>query len=353
MILRHARVGGELKTIVTEGGRIALVTDRDMPEGVDVGGKRVIPGLIDVHTHGANGLDTMDADFAPLCRFYAQHGTTAFLPTTMTMPYADILRVTTASTACEGAQILGFHLEGPFISEKHKGAQDPANIRLPSVADFAQFQNVKMVTMAPELPGSEEFIRAVSDRTVVSIGHTDCDYETALRAIDCGANCLTHTYNAMPPLHHRAPGPIGAGFERHIYAQLICDGFHVAPPVIRATWQLFGTERMVIISDSIRTAGLPDGEYVCGGLPVVLKGGAARLTDGTIAGSSATLWDCVRTATKSGIPFEDAVRMASETPARLLGVKKGRIAEGFDADLLIVDEDMEIDTVIIGGEIYR
>ena len=265
MILRHARVGGELKTIVTEGGRIALVTDRDMPEGVDVGGKRVIPGLIDVHTHGANGFDTMDADFAPLCRFYAQHGTTAFLPTTMTMPYADILRVTTANTACEGAQILGFHLEGPFISEKHKGAQDPANIRMPSVTDFAQFQNVKMVTMAPELPGSEEFIRAVSDRTVVSIGHTDCDYETALRAIDCGANCLTHTYNAMPPLHHRAPGPIGAGFERHIYAQLICDGFHVAPTVIRATWQLFGTERMVIISDSIRTAGLPDGEYVCGG----------------------------------------------------------------------------------------
>ena len=169
MILRNARVGGTLKTIVLENGKIVLVTDRDMPEGTDVGGKRVIPGLIDVHTHGANGFDAMDADFAPLCRFYALHGTTSFLPTTMTMPYADILRVTTANTDCEGAQILGFHLEGPFISEKHKGAQDPANIRMPSVADFAQFQNVKMITMAPELPGSEAFIHAVSDKTVVSI----------------------------------------------------------------------------------------------------------------------------------------------------------------------------------------
>ena len=187
---------------------------------------------------------------------------------------------------------------------------------------------------------------------VVSLGHTDCDYETAISAINNGAKCLTHTYNAMPPLHHRNPGPIGAAFEKHIYAQLICDGFHISKPVVLAAYKMFGADRLTLISDSIRSAGLPDGEYESGGLKVILKDGAARLQDGTIAGSSATLLDCVKTAVKFGIPFEDAVKMASETPANMLGIKKGRIEKGYDADLLIVDNEINIKTVIMGGKVF-
>lgn len=228
------------------------------------------------------GLDTMDADFKPMCRFYAEHGTTSFLPTTMTMGYDALERVTNAETDFPGADILGFHFEGPYISAKHKGTQNEKYIKNPSVEEFSRFKNVKMVTVAPELAGSEEFIRAVTPDCTVSLGHTDCDYETALAAIDSGASCLTHTYNAMPPFHHRNPGPVGAAFERHIYAQIICDGFHISRPVVLATYKMFGADRMTLISDSIRSAGLPDGEYESGGLKVFLKDGAARLADGTI-----------------------------------------------------------------------
>ena len=210
-----------------------------------------------------------------------------------------------------------------------------------------------MVTIAPESEGSAEFIRAVTPECIVSIGHTDCTYETALEAIENGASCLTHTYNAMPPFHHRNPGPIGAAFERHIYVQIICDGFHISKPVVLATYKMFGADRMLLISDSIRSAGLPDGEYESGGLKVFLKNGAARLADGTIAGSSATLLDCVKKAVEFGIPLDDAVRMASRTPAELLGVKKGRIEPGYDADLLITDRKLNIKTVITAGKVFK
>lgn len=353
MNLNNALVDGRPVHIEIRGGKIAALCDSPLPDALDAGGARVIPGLIDVHTHGCAGMDTMDADFAEMCRFYAQHGTTSFLPTTMTMGQEALVRVTHAETRFPGAQILGFHLEGPYISPKHKGAQNEAYIRRPSPEEFSAFRNVRMMTLAPELDGSEAFIRAVTPDCVIALGHTDCDYETALRAIDCGANCLTHTYNAMPPLHHRRPGPIGAAFERHIYAQLICDGFHIAKPVVLATYRMFGPERMTLISDSIRCAGLPDGEYESGGLRVFLRGGAARLADGTIAGSCAMLWDCVKKAVEFGIPFDDAVRMATQTPAELLGVKKGRIAPGYDADLLLIDDRLNLSAVFIAGEQFR
>ena len=270
-------------------------------------------------------------------------------------PGTDILSIVRGydlPTEFPGAQILGFHLEGPYISPKHKGAQNEKFIRKPDINEFRRFKRVKMMTLAPETEGAYEFISAVTPECVIALGHTDCGYETALRAIGCGANCLTHTYNAMPPFHHRNPGPIGAAFERNIYAQLICDGFHISKPVVLATYKMFGPERMTIISDSIRCAGLPDGRYESGGLDVILKDGAARLPDGTIAGSCAMLWDCVKKAVEFGIPFEDAVRMASRTPAELLGVKKGVIDCGYDADMLIIDEKMNITAVIIAGEIY-
>lgn len=353
MVIYNAEIGGKLKSVIIKDGIIEDVVDNTGSGDIDAGGNRLIPGLIDVHTHGCIGMDTMDADFEPMCRFYAEHGTTSFLPTTMTMGYDALERVTNAKTDFTGANILGFHFEGPYISAKHKGAQNEKYIKNPSARDFSRFKNVKMITVAPELDGSMDFIKEITPDCVVSIGHTDCDYETALRAIDKGASCLTHTYNAMPPLHHRNPGPIGAAFERHIYAQLICDGFHISKPVVLATYKMFGAERMTLISDSIRSAGLPDGEYESGGLKVFLKDGAARLSDGTIAGSSATLLDCVKTAVNFGIEFDDAVKMASQTPADMLGVKKGRIEKGYDADLLIVDKDINIKTVIIGGNIFN
>ena len=349
MIIYNAEIKGSLKSIVIKNGIIADISDNVKKGDINADGNRVIPGLIDVHTHGCVGLDTMDADFEPMCRFYAEHGTTSFLPTTMTMDYDALKRVTNAKTDFKGANILGFHFEGPYISPKHKGAQNEKYIKNPSVEDFKQFKNVKMITLAPELQGAMEFIKAVTPDCVVSIGHTDCDYETALNAIENGASCLTHTYNAMPSFHHRNPGPIGAAFEKHIYAQLICDGLHISKPTVLATYKMFGADRLTLISDSIRCAGLPDGEYESGGLKVFLKEGAARLADGTIAGSSATLLDCVKTAISFGIPFDDAVKMASETPANMLGIKKGRIEKGYDADLLIVDKELGIKTVVIGG----
>ena len=352
MIIYNALIGGCLKSVIIKDGKIAEVTDNINSGDINAGGNRLIPGLIDVHTHGCVGLDTMVADFEPMCRFYAEHGTTSFLPTTMTMGYDALERVTNAETDFAGANILGFHFEGPYISPKHKGAQNEKYIKNPSYEDFERFKKVKMITLAPELEGSMEFIKAVAPDCAVSIGHTDCNYETALTAIENGAKCLTHTYNAMPPLHHRNPGPIGAAFEKHIYAQLICDGFHISKPVVLATYKMFGADRMTLISDSIRCAGLPDGEYESGGLKVFLKDGAARLADGTIAGSSATLLDCVKTAVKFGIPFDDAVKMASETPANMLGIKKGRIEQGYDADLLIVDNEINLKTVIINGEVF-
>ena len=353
MIIYNAEINGELKTVKLDGGKIVSVEPDTGRGDIDAGGNLLLPGLIDVHTHGCIGMDTMDADFEPMCRFYAEHGTTSFLPTTMTMGYDALERVTKAKTDFPGAEILGFHFEGPYISEKHKGAQNPAYIKKPSAEEFSHFKNVKMVTIAPESEGSAEFIRAVTPECIVSIGHTDCTYETALEAIENGASCLTHTYNAMPPFHHRNPGPIGAAFEKHIYAQIICDGFHISKPVVLATYKMFGADRMVLISDSIRSAGLPDGEYESGGLKVFLKNGAARLADGTIAGSSATLLDCVKKAVEFGIPLDDAVRMASRTPAELLGVKKGRIEPGYDADLLITDRELNIKTVITAGKVFK
>ncbi len=354
MILNHCRIADKLWTLVLKNGKITAIMDTALEGGIDVGEKRVIPGLVDVHTHGMFGFDTMDADFETLCRVYASCGTTSFLPTTMTMGYDDLQKVTDAKTDFAGAEILGFHFEGPFIAESQKGAQDPNNIKKPCYEDLSRFQNIRMITVAPETEGSEAFIRRASKEMVVSLGHTDCDYETALAAFEWGATCLTHTYNAMPPFHHRAPGPIGAAFDRSMYVQVICDGLHVSPSVMRATYKLFGADRMVMISDSIRPAGLPDGRYEAGGLAIVKQDGVARVAEsGALAGSSATLWDCVCAAVKCGIPFDDAVQMATATPAALIGAThKGRIAVGCDADLLIINEDMTIDTVILRGEVW-
>ena len=352
MIISNANVKGKLVSIVIENGTITEITDKVLAGDIDAKGRRVVPGMVEIHAHGCMGLDTMDANFEPMCEYLGGKGTTSWLPTTMTMDYESLKKVDEAKIDFPGTNILGFHFEGPYISHKQKGAQNEAYIKDPDLEGFKQFKNVKMITMAPELPGSMEFIEKCG--CVVAIGHTSCDYATAIDAIEHGANCLTHTYNAMPGLHHRNPGPIGAAFEKQIYAQLICDGFHISKPMVLATYKLFGSDRMVIISDAIRPAGLADGIYESGGLEVHMKDGAARLADGTIAGSTATLWQCVCKAVEFGIDFDEAVKMATETPSKLIGAdKKGRVEVGCDADLLIIGDNMDIDNVIIGGEVFR
>lgn len=351
MIFKNVNLYGKPTDIRVENGKfteIGHISD----DGIDMKGLKAFPGLIDVHTHGIMGYDTMDADFKPMCEAYAKLGTTSFLPTTMTMGYDDLQKVSIAETKYNGANILGFHFEGPYISAKRKGAQDEKNIKVPNVDEFRQFRNVKMITVAPEVENGIEFINAVSKDTVVSLGHTDCDYDTAIRAIDAGANCLTHTFNVMPPLLHRAPGPIGAAVEKNIYAQIICDGFHISRAAVIAAYRMFGCDRMCLISDSIRPAKLPEGKYESGGLDVFVKDDSIRLKDGTIAGSYACLFDCVKKAIEFGIPETDAFRMASETPATLLGVNKGKIQNGYDADFILTDESYDLKYTVIGGDIF-
>ncbi|MBQ6948000.1 MAG: amidohydrolase family protein, partial [Clostridia bacterium] len=229
-------------------------------------------------------------------------------------------------------------------------AQDPKYIRKPDLDEFEKLPNIKMVTVAPEVEGALEFIK--NCKAIVALGHTDSDYDTAIKAIENGALCLTHTFNAMPPMLHRNPGVIGAAIEKNIYAQLICDGLHVQRGAVWALYKAFGPDRLVLISDSVQTAGLPDGRYTSGGLEVELKNNECRLLDGTLAGSSAFLLDCVKKAIEFGIPEADAFKMATETPANLLGVKKGKIEVGYDADFIFLDENYDLQVTVIDGEIY-
>lgn len=349
MILKNLTLNGVLSDITVENGKITAITPASPDtEGENFDAMVVIPGLVDIHTHGCAGYDTMDAHFEEISNYLAQNGTTSFLPTTMTMDYESIRRVTDASREVSGAQILGFHMEGPYIAEKYKGAQNGKFIKDPDLEEFKSLPDMKMVTIAPELTGSMDFIKHCG--AVVSLGHTAADYDTCIAAIEAGAMCLTHTFNAMPGIHHRNPGPIGAAVQKNIYVQAITDGLHLHPSIVLMLYKTFGPERMVIISDSMRATGLTDGIYEFGGQPIEVKNSVARTMDGAIAGSTSTLWNCVKQAISFGIPFADAVTMATRTPADLIGAKnKGRIEVGADADLLILDEEMNLSHVMIGG----
>lgn len=352
MILGNVNVNGRLCDIQICGPTIAGVYPAgELPreDYRDMGGRKALPGLIDLHIHGCVGADTMDGDLQPIAADLARHGVTAWLPTTMTAPLELLKERTAVLPPLRGAQAMGYHLEGPFLSPDYAGAQNREHLAPLSADALAGFQHIRMVTLAPELPGAIRFIS--NSGAIVSIGHTGCDYDTALRAIDAGAACLTHTFNAMPPLLHRAPGPIGAAAERGIYAQLICDGIHVHKAAVLALYKLFSADRLILISDSMRAAGLADGTYDLGGQKMEVQNGVARTADGRLAGSTAHLLDCVKNAIAFGIPEAEAVRMATATPAALLGVKKGRIEPGYDADILIAEEDLTLYQVYVRGTV--
>lgn len=342
---------------------LASVPDED---GVELDGARVIPGLIDLHTHGNSGADFSDGEYEGLrtmAAYSARHGVTSFAPTSMTLPYETLAKAFAtgrrlADEQPKGcARILGIHMEGPFFSEKKKGAQNAAYLRLPDAAAFRKLYEdcgglIRIADVAAELEGAEEFAREVSRLCAVSIAHTDADYEAASRVFDAGASHVTHLFNAMPPLHHRKPGVIGAAAEReNVAVELIGDGLHIHPSVIRLAYRLF-PERLCLISDSLRCCGMPNGEYELGGQPIWLKDRLATLADGTIAGSASNLYDCLLTVIGCGVPLEQAVRSATVVPAQELGCadRVGSIEPGKLADFVVCNAALTRRAVYLGGE---
>ena len=328
----------------------------------DLKGAYVIPGCIDVHTHGNSGCDFSDGDYNSLfimAKYLRSHGVTSFAPASMTLPY-DVLSKAYKSAKklhdempADCARLMGINMEGPFFSVKKKGAQNEAYLRNPDFEAFKKLNDecgglIKIVDFAPELEGSEEFVEQASKICTVSVAHTDATYDEAKAAFDKGATHLTHLYNAMPGIHHRNPGVIGAASENEaVTAELICDGQHVHESAVRMGFKLF-PGRICLISDSLRCCGMPDGKYELGGQDVWLKDNIAKLADGTIAGSAANLFECMRNAIRFGIKKEDAIIAATLTPAKELGVENevGQLAPGCYADMLVCDEELNLIEVI-------
>ncbi|MBO5191220.1 MAG: N-acetylglucosamine-6-phosphate deacetylase [Bacteroides sp.] len=356
-------IGGrfEKKDIRIENGKFAEFAEPGElcgleQDALNATGKYVIPGLVDVHTHGRIGLDfskITEEGLEQLLASYKTCGITSVLATTMTNEPSAVeesLRVIGTyikkqeKSACDlRAKLLGIHMEGPFLGKEKKGAHEEKYLQLPVWEQFETWQklsggNIRLVTVDPCLTGAGEFIqKCVENGIKVSLGHTACNYETAVKAQKLGADHITHTFNAMNPLHHREPGVIGAAMDTGMTMELICDGIHVHPAMVR---MLFAAhpDKVVLVSDSIPAAGMEDGEYQSGGLNVTLKDGKAVLADGTIAGSAVSLQDCLRNAIKFGVSVEQAVNSATYLAAKAVGMEEivGSIGVGRNADFLLL-----------------
>lgn len=338
-------------------------------ETLDGGGCYAIPGLIDMHFHGCKGYDFCDGTreaLKEICRYQASAGVTAVAPATMTLPVEDLEKILAAAAAYrkeedpKAADLIGVNMEGPFISRHRKGAQDGAHILPASLEVFRRFQRaagglVKVIAVAPEEPGALSFIEAAKGKVKISLAHTNADYDTAKAAFDKGVCHAVHLYNAMPPFHHRAPGVVGAVADSaHVTAELICDGIHVHPAMARAAFQMLGYRRVILISDSMRATGMPDGIYTLGGQAVRVSGKKAVLASGgAIAGSVTNLMDCMRTAVQEmGLPLEQVVACATANPAKRLGVygQYGSISPGKKANLVLLGAALQTKAVIKDGK---
>ena len=337
---------------------------------IDGEGCYAIPGLVDLHFHGCMGYDVCDGTkeaLREIAKYEASIGVTAIAPATMTLPVEELERVLSVAAeykkeAAEGADLVGINMEGPFISKVKKGAQDARNIAACDVTICQRFLDaseglVKFVGIAPEdNADAVEFINAMKDKVNISLAHTNADYDTAMAAFNAGANHAVHLYNAMPAFTHRAPGVIGAVSDsEHVDAEMICDGIHLHPAVVRATFKMLGSDRIVLISDSMRATGMSDGRYLLGGLEVDVVGNRATLvSDGALAGSATNLMDCIRVVVKQmHIPLETAVACATINPARSLGIddRYGSIAPGKKGNVVLLNEDLSLKAVIKDGKL--
>ena len=361
------RVKGDL---LMRGDTIAQIGEKIEAPGeqeLDCSGKLLVPGVIDIHTHGAVGCDHSSGDpgaLRKIAEYEGQNGVTSFLPTTMTISEEAIRRAVVnvrdyCKTEHAGATPLGVHMEGPFFSQAKRGAQPPEWIRDPDVEMFRRLNAacddmIKIVDVAPEANGALDFIRAVKNEAVVSVAHTAADYDQARAAFEAGASHAIHLYNGMTGATHRAPGVVGAVWDTpDVTAELICDGIHIHPAMLRSTFRLLG-RRVVMISASLEAAGIPDGARFldAGGHEITVTNGKATLANGTIAGSSTNLMECVRRVIGFGVELETAFYAACLAPAKVIGCEKlvGSLEPGKRADVVILDESLQLAGVFVKGK---
>lgn len=367
-ILKNITIDGEFFSDSKDKNNQSDIKSESGANMIDASGLIAIPGLTDIHFHGCVGFDLCDATeeaIAAIAEYELQNGITTICPATMTMAeetLVQIAKIAASHQNINGADLVGINMEGPFIARDKKGAQNEQYIVPPNLTLYRNLQKlshnkIRLVDIAPETQGAMEFIKAVKDEVVVSIAHTTANYDTATQAIEAGATHVTHLYNAMLPYSHRAPGVVGAASDsKDCNVELICDGIHIHSSVVRNTFRIFGQDRVILISDSMRATGLGDGESSLGGQKVWVSGKKAVLEDGTVAGSVSNLMDCVRTCVKDmNISLEQAVRSAAVNSAKAIGIfdKYGSITPGKYANVVLLDHDLNIRHIIKKGKLVR